>query len=84
MVLRGRLPLALAIAAPVAAVGMAERCWESGGERMDCCWIWFAGVCVRLAASRSESEGEETIWLSPSWSADILGGAWWLEPGCVG
>lgn len=83
MVLMGRLPLAFAIAEPEADVGIAERCWESGGERMED-EVWFAGVWVRAALSRSEEEGEEIIWLSPSLSADMLAGRkviGGLEPG---
>ena len=78
MVLMGRLPLAFAIAWPEADVGIAERCCESGGERMEDDEVWFAGVWWRLALSRSEEEGEEIIWLSPSLSADMLAD-WWLE-----
>ena len=48
--------------------------------------VWFAGVWVRPVPSRSEEEGEEIIWLSPSLSADMLAGRvviGGLEPGDV-
>ena len=60
----GLLPLAFAIAEPEADVGIADRvlCCESDG----------VVVCALL--SRSEDDGEDIIWLSPSWSADIVDG----------
>lgn len=63
MVFMGRLPFAF-------APGAAERrlCSSGGERRVELArdWDWLVGVWV------SESEGEESIWLSPSLSADIL------------
>ena len=65
MVLRGRLPLALARAL------LLLRCCESGGERVEevgsavGCWV-MGGV-----EGDEAEEAEESIWLSPSWSAMV-------------
>lgn len=63
MVLIGRFPLELAPATPDAESGIVDRYCESGVERtLDCaCGVWV-----------SESSGEDTSWLSPSLSADIV------------
>lgn len=68
----GRLPFAF-------APGAAERrlCSSGGERRVEFArdWDWLVGVCV------SESEGEESIWLSPSLSADMVAswGMSWCE-----
>ncbi len=65
MVLRGRLPLALARAWLGVGCGVGGGVGGGGGGAGGGCGVWGGG------AGDEAEEAEESIWLSPSWSAMV-------------